>query len=307
MAGPKLAAMRAPRWPAALALLAAALTHAARGEGGSGGGSGGSGGSGKMPTPAPTNATHPASEKLEPAAAVAGAVGLAENAPPDSGGSGDDEGLGGSAEAADEGGSGGSGGSGEAAGDDSDLNFCNGMPTAMYMEGFVSVFGSSRAKRHCAVFLSGALVLDTPGKFFLGLLGAAGFGALTELAMAMKRREEQRAKPEALNQALWHACTLTLGYCDMLLVMVYSLELAAAVVAGLVLGRACTSHVWPPQAIAESEDSMDGIGTQMSDPLYSSTRKRNGCCGMTCPLTRGDTPTQITHVLGDRVVWLMDW
>lgn len=286
-------------WLAALACLAAALTHGARGEGGSGGGSGvgSGGGSGKKPAPAPapTNAPRHSSEQVaapsrgrrqhwghperEPAVATKSVVGLSENAPDDSGGEDDGEGSGGSAEAADEGGSGGSGGSGENAGTADaawDPDFCNGMPTAMYMEGFVSVFGSSRAERNCAVFLHNALMLDTPGKFFLGFLGAAGLGALTELAMAVKRREEQRGKLRTLNQALWHACTLTLGYCDMLLVMVYSVELAAAVVVGLCLGRVCFGHACPPQAAVESEDSLDGIGTQMRDPLYGPSRRRSG-------------------------------
>lgn len=40
-----------------------------------------------------------------------------------------------------------------------------------------------------------------------------------------------------LGRCMLHALVLMLGYADMLLIMVYSLELAAAVIFGLCLGR----------------------------------------------------------------------
>lgn len=110
-------------------------------------------------------------------------------------------------------------------------SFCNGQGTSMYMQGFVSAFSSDRASQPCPVFLFPRWVMNTPGRFAIGCLAAAALGVLTEAVLSFKA---VAAKPF---QPWLHAASLTLGYTLMLLIMVYSLELAAAVVAGLVGGR----------------------------------------------------------------------
>lgn len=116
-------------------------------------------------------------------------------------------------------------------------SFCNGMPTAMHMQGFVSVFGADREEQPCAVFLLPWLVLDTPLRFATGCLGAALAGLLTEAASAARRAAEKGGAQNWLAQTMLHGLVLSLGYTDMLLVMVYNLELAASVVLGLCAGR----------------------------------------------------------------------
>lgn len=115
--------------------------------------------------------------------------------------------------------------------------FCSGESTAMYMQGFVSVLAGDRWQQPCAVFLFQSWVLDTPAKFFLGLVGAAGAGFLTEAASAWRRAVESQGLPPWPVQILLHALILALGYADMLLIMVYNVELAVAVVLGLCVGR----------------------------------------------------------------------
>jgi len=119
--------------------------------------------------------------------------------------------------------------------------FCNGMGTAMYMQGFVSVFNSDRSEQPCAVFLLPWLKLDTPGRFALGCIGAAAIGLLTEAASLSRRIVEKGGPQNWLTLTILHALVLALGYADMLLVMVYNLELAVSVVAGLSIGRLLSS------------------------------------------------------------------
>merc|ERR1711994_1236780 len=64
-----------------------------------------------------------------------------------------------------------------------------------------------------------------------GCLAAFGLAILTEVVVLMKSQAAQTMQP-------WlHGAGMLLGYALMLLVMVYSIELALAVVAGLVIGR----------------------------------------------------------------------
>lgn len=115
--------------------------------------------------------------------------------------------------------------------------FCNGFPTAMYMQGFVSVFALDRNEQPCAVFLFPTWVLSSHLKFVLGLVGAALVGVLTEAAAAWRRAVESRSTPSWLVHLLLHSLVIALGYACMLLVMVYNFELAAAVIVGLGAGR----------------------------------------------------------------------
>jgi len=123
--------------------------------------------------------------------------------------------------------------------------FCSGMGTAMYMQGFVSAFASDRAEQPCAVFLAPSLMMDTHGRFFVGCIGAAIIGILTEGASAARRHAERTSPLSWPLHTLWHGLTLSLGYADMLLVMVYNVELAASVVLGLCAGRLLFSVFLP--------------------------------------------------------------
>jgi len=124
----------------------------------------------------------------------------------------------------------GAGGSGTSDNDGDPNAFCNGMGTAMYMQGFVSTFRAGGLEP-CPVFLFPGWVMNSPGRFFLGCLAAFGLAILTEVVVLMKSQAAQSMQP-------WlHGAGMLLGYALMLLVMVYSMELALAVVVGLVIGR----------------------------------------------------------------------
>mmetsp|Transcript_135089 Transcript_135089/g.328328 ORF Transcript_135089/g.328328 Transcript_135089/m.328328 type:complete len:237 (-) Transcript_135089:86-796(-) len=114
--------------------------------------------------------------------------------------------------------------------------FCSGMATSMHMRGFTSLLGSGQGPRECVVFLFPSWVLDTPHKFALGCLGAMLLGVAAEFALALELRRAAAGCSLPTRLAL-HATTLALGYALMLLVMVYSVELTVAAIAGLVAGR----------------------------------------------------------------------
>jgi len=193
--------------------------------GGSGGGSGGSGRTQPEQDAQPVDSVAPAGTAVANDGTAAAAAAFVRD-PNEQQGSSGSSGAGGSR-------AGGSGGSGASMTEnDGDPNaFCNGMGTAMYMQGFVSVFRAERGLEPCPVFLFPNWVLNTPGRFIFGCLVAFGLALLTELVNLMKSQAAQSMQP-------WlHGAGMMLGYALMLLVMVYSIELALAVVAGLVIGR----------------------------------------------------------------------
>jgi len=132
---------------------------------------------------------------------------------------------------------GGSGGSGsEGSGDQN--GFCNGVPSAMHMRGFASIFAPDHASRPCMVFLLPSLVMDTRWKFLLGCFATVLLGLMTERLLSFQHRSPKIADLWCVRLPLY-AATLAAGYFLMLIVMCYSVELLVAVVGGLCLGRYC--------------------------------------------------------------------
>jgi len=115
--------------------------------------------------------------------------------------------------------------------------FCNGKAMSMYMSGFESILlDPRRSQRSCPAFLSSAWVLDTPAKFAAGCLCAMLLGVAAE-PLARLQQAPSVQKGSIPVRLLVFAMGICLGYLLMMLVMTYSVELGASVIAGLVAGR----------------------------------------------------------------------
>jgi hypothetical protein len=122
--------------------------------------------------------------------------------------------------------------------------FCSGT-MVMYMSGFTWGFEDNM----CLVFLFPALVLDTRGKYVVGLFVATALGVLLELLGYIRRRAalvQPGQCPPWVATRTWsahgadvvlHVGQLALGYCLMLLAMTYHIPIFLCVLLGLGLGQ----------------------------------------------------------------------
>ena len=143
--------------------------------------------------------------------------------------------------------------------DDSD-DFCRGTGTDMFMDGFQFVlFGDGGASASlCLNLLLPSLTLDSPVKFWSGLLFQFALAVFVEFLSSVRRKtfkgysqSPTRRRYYKIVLTLQHMLQAALGYFVMLAAMSYSFEMFTAIVLGLGLGHFAFNVNQPPQGKAE--------------------------------------------------------
>jgi len=139
--------------------------------------------------------------------------------------------------------------------------FCYGK-TSMYMDGF-NWIGST-----CALYLFQSWVLDSRAKLIGACFGSILFGAMLEGVIYIRRLvvpTVANTHARLLTSALSYGFQLTLAYCVMLVIMVYSGPLFLSVIAGLMVGHvlfnakdAWISTWWNNRSQAKQEEKTKG-------------------------------------------------
>jgi Ctr copper transporter family len=131
---------------------------------------------------------------------------------------------------------------------------CQGMPMAMYMDGFHSTLGRGSQSLHCLNFLLPSWILATRQDLYGALVWTFGLAVSVEGLNALRVLARRRLMPksslsgremQASRQRLCVQSILTclyglqlwLGYLLMFLAMSYSVEVTVSLIAGLTCGH----------------------------------------------------------------------
>lgn len=126
-----------------------------------------------------------------------------------------------------------------------DNEFCNGIPTDMFMEGFVALLDDSRKDGPCLVMFLNSWMVDSWAKFVLACVASVFAGIFVEANQAARSQigkyldsnmPKRRYVAGAIKLALY-ATHRVVGYLVMLMAMTYSIEIFVAVVLGLTAGH----------------------------------------------------------------------
>jgi hypothetical protein len=175
--------------------------------------------------------------------------------------------------------------------DDGDDDFCNGMPMIMAMRGFQWSFGEQKDKPDCLNYLVPPWKLDNSGRFLGAMVYSFLLGIVTEGITNFQiwiRPHLGTGRLRKLIMPLLYAIQQWLGYIMMMVTMMYSIELFASVLLGLMVGRVLflprsTTRLSIPttsvratgvETVATSTTRVESEDTPLLDRTSSAVRRR---------------------------------
>lgn len=124
--------------------------------------------------------------------------------------------------------------------DTDNQDFCRGMYTAMFMDGFHFSLGRQKNPPQCLTFMARSWRLSERGKFVGAMVFAFSFALLTEGLSSVRGIIVRNGRKGLCHRALLnlvYALQSTAGYLLMFAAMSFSWELMLSVVAGLMVGN----------------------------------------------------------------------
>jgi hypothetical protein len=129
--------------------------------------------------------------------------------------------------------------------------FCWGVGTDMYMDGFTSIVSEKKGSTACLNLFFKEWTLDTKTKYGFGCVGVFLLGVFVEFLSSFRRTLYKTLRAGHLRNVLLmllHCSQVCLGYFLMLAAMTYNVEIFCMVLAGVGTGHALFNLQAPPPA-----------------------------------------------------------
>jgi hypothetical protein len=165
-----------------------------------------------------------------------------------------------------------------------DDDFCNGMPMIMAMRGFQWSLGEQEDKPDCLNYFVPLWTLGNSGRFLGAMVYSFLLGIVTEGITNLQiwiRPHLGTGRLRKLIMPLLYAIHQWLGYIVMMVTMMYSIELFASVLLGLMVGRVLflprsTTRLIIPreETVLTSARRLESEDTPLLDRHSSAVRRR---------------------------------